>query len=112
MASSLSYSSALHYILLQPEDSNFKCDEFFSHFMNEDIAKLDIAICELDLRKAFNKKVGIFYNSNSILCRSELARIVDREISLIKCKLDFRLSGKPLVCYDLRIYLLIYTFII
>ena len=112
MASSLSYSSSLHYILLQPEDSNFKCDEFFSHFMNEDIAKLDVAICELDLRKTFNKKVGIFYNSNSIVCRSELARIVERQISLTRCKLDFRLSGKPLVSKDLSIYLLIYTFII
>ena len=100
MASSLSNSSALHYLLLQPEDSNFKCDEFFSHFMNEDIAKLDIAICELDLRKAFNKKVLIFYNSNSILCRSELIRIAERQISLTRCKLDFRLSGKPLICYD------------
>ena len=64
--------------------------------MNKDICKLDIALSELKLRKTFNKKVGIFYDNNSIYHKSELARIVKRNISLTKCKLDFKLSGKLL----------------
>ena len=96
MAASLSYSSSLHYILLLPEDSTFKCNDFLSHFVNEDICKLDIALSEFKLRKSFNKKVGTFYDNNSILHRSELARIVKRNISLTKCKLGFKLTGRLL----------------
>ena len=101
MTASLSYSSSLHYILLQPEDSYFKCNDFFSHFVNEEICKLDIALSELKLSKAFNKKVGIFYDNNSIFHRSELARIAKRNISLTKCRLDFKLSGIELLCYEI-----------
>ena len=104
MTASLSYSSCLHYIFLQPDDSKSKSDDFFSYFINEDICKLDIALSELKLRKAFNKKVGIFYDNNSILCRSELARIVYRNVSLTKCNLDFTLSGKALFTYIYDIF--------
>lgn len=101
MTASLSYSSSLHYIMLQPEDSTFKCDDFFSHFVNEDICKLDISLSELKLRKAFNKKIGIFYDNSRIFHKSELERIVQRNISLTKCKLDFKLSGESLIRYEI-----------
>ena len=97
----LPYSSSLHYILLQPEDSSFKSVDFFLHFVNEDICKLDISLSELKLRTAFNKKIGIFYDNNSILHRSELQRLVKRNISLTRCKLDFKLSGKSLIRFEI-----------
>ena len=97
----LPYSSSLHYILLQPEDSSFKSVDFFLHFVNEDICKLDISLSELKLRTSFNKKIGVFYDNNSIFHRSELARIVKRNISLTKCKLDFKLSGKSLIRFEI-----------
>lgn len=97
MSASLSYKSSLHYIFLQPDDSKFKSDDFFSYLINEDICKLDIALSELKLRRAFHKKVGIFYDTNSIFCRSELARIIHRNVSLTKCNLDFTLSGRATI---------------
>ena len=77
-----SYGSSLHYILLLPVDCTFK--GFLLHFTNEDIAKLDISILESSLRDVFIERLGVFYDNNSILFRSELERIVKRNITLTK----------------------------
>ena len=91
---SLINKSTLHYILLQPESSIFQIKELFLYLTNEDISKLDISISEIELRKVFNKRVGVFYNYNAILCRAEFARIVKRNTPLLRCELDFKLAGK------------------
>ena len=94
MSSSISYLSSVHYLLEAPEDVSLQSATFLLYFNNIDIAKLDIAISEIKLRKAFNQKVGCFYDHYSILCLPEFDRILNRNISITKCKVDFIFPGK------------------
>ena len=79
------YKSSLHYLALQPSHSGFTFEEFSLYLSNKDVGKLDLAISETILRDAFHKRLGSFYNNNETTCMGELAMIVSRSVSLIKC---------------------------
>ena len=93
MSTSNHYLSPLHYFLSQPEGVSFKYIDFFLYFTNAELGKLDIAISEVSLRKIFIKRVGLYYNHNPIISRSEFDWILSRNISLTKCKFDFIFPG-------------------
>ena len=88
------YKSSLHYLALKPGHSGLSFEDFLLYFSNKDIGKLDLAISETILRDAFYKRLGSFYNSNTITCLEEFEIIVKRGVSMQRCEAPNLSIGK------------------
>ena len=88
------YKSSLHYLALKPGHSGLSFEEFLLFFSNEDIGRLDLAISETILRDAFYKRLGSFYNSNTITCLEEFKVLVNRCVSMQRCEAPDLSIGK------------------
>ena len=69
-------------------------DVFLTFLSNLEIAKLDLILTDLPLRKLFFCLVNDFYLINKIYDYKELDWILNNNISLSKCHLEFRFKGK------------------
>ena len=79
------YTSSFHYIVLQPSHAGFSFEDFLRFFVNKDIGKLDLAISDTNLRDAFHKRLGSFYDQNEISCVEELVLVSNRKhLSIVK----------------------------
>ena len=85
MASRGDYKSSLHYLVLLPANSGLAFEGFLLYFTNKNIGRLDLAISETILRDAFHKRLGSFYNHNSITWPKELVWISSRSVSVERC---------------------------
>ena len=68
-------------------------DVFLPFLSNLEIGKFDLIITDVSLRKLYFTIVNEFYLNNKIYDYKELDWILNNNISLTKCHLDFRLKG-------------------
>ena len=68
-------------------------DVFLPYLSNLEIGKLDLIITDVSLRKIYFSLVNSFYMKNTIYDYKELDWILNKQISLTKCHLDFKLKG-------------------
>ena len=68
--------------------------EIFLPFLsNLEIGKLDLILTDVSLRKLYFSLVNSFYMKNTIYDYKELDWILNKNISLTKCHLDFKFKG-------------------
>ena len=74
---------------------------FLSFLSNLEIGKLDLVLTNKSLRKLYFRLVDEFYLTNKICGYKELDWILNKNISLTKCHLEFKFKGKS---YSIILY--------
>ena len=84
MSETRSLDQTMLHFLFQPSSL---CRDYLTPYLNNnDIVRLDTAICNIALRKMFHRQVGLFYDKNEILSAEELEWILKRNIPLTTCR--------------------------
>ena len=69
-------------------------DLFFSYLTNRELGVLDRVITDINLRKIYFQRAGLFYSNNKIQSLDELEWILMKGIVISKCHLAFEFEGK------------------
>ena len=80
-------------------------DVFLPLLSNLEIGKLDLVLTDVPLRKLYFSLLNEFYLTNKIYDYKELDWILNNNISLNKCHLEFRFKGDMVLFYvgDIKI---------
>ena len=68
-------------------------DLFFSYLTNRELGVLDRVITDINLRKIYFQRAGLFYQDNNVESMDEMEWVLTRSIFLTKCHLDFEFAG-------------------
>ena len=74
-------------------------DVFLSFLSNFEIGKLDLILSDKSLRKLYFPLVDEFYLTNKIYDYKELDWLLNKNVSLTKCHLEFWVKGETLLFY-------------
>ena len=84
------------------------CRQVFLPFLsNLEIGKLDLILSDISLRKLYFNLVSDFYLTNKIYDYKELDWILNKNLSLTNCHLEFEFQGKSLFFYNYELSLML-----